>query len=191
MKLKCLNKVSHKNFDLKINKKSNYLNHLPNQNTKSLKTLCSKKIDILIDEISGNKKFKRNYLFFNYKQNNYIKNKESDENIKEEKNISKNIPTFSPYLKVIMTSPYDKEYPEKYRKKDFMIDEFSGMYLKPKPMSLHKIKQNKIANNSYKQSYKINKNLNSSEFCLPLINKNRINIHEIKNNQPFFSIFNY
>ena len=189
-----INKYSQKKFNQKINKRSSYLNHLPNQNSKSLKSLRTQKINILYDEISGNNKFKRDYLLFDpMSQNKKMNNKEECEIINMEKNFSQKIPILLPYLKIIMTSPNEKEYPEKYVKKDFMIDDFSGIYLKPKPMSLHKIKQTKIENNSYKQNKnnKKPKKRNSSEFYLPILNKNHFLCSEIKNNKPFFSNNNF
>ena len=189
-----INKYSQKKFNQKINKRSSYLNHLPNQNSKSLKSLRTQKINILYEEISGNNKFKRDYLLFDpMSQNKKINNKEECETINMEKNFSQKIPILLPYLKIIMTSPNEKEYPEKYFKKDFMIDDFSGIYLKPKPMSLHKIKQNKIENNNYKQNKnnKKPKKRNSSEFYLPILNKNHFLCSEIKNKKNFFSNNNF
>ena len=71
-----------------------------------------------------------------------------------------------------------------------MIDNFAGIYLKSKLKSLHKIKQIKIENNSYKQNFKSNEKINSSEFCLPILNKNHFLNSEIKNNQPYFINYN-
>ena len=188
MKKKILiNKNSKKNFSEKINKKSSYLNHLFNQNTQSLKSLRSQKLDILYDEITDNNKFKRNYLLFEPQtiNKNSINNEENKIN-NMEKNLSKKIPVLLPYLKIMMSSPNEKEYPERYQKKNFMIDDFSGIYLKSKPKSLHKIKQIKIKNNSYKQNFKVAKVNNSNEFYLPLLNKNHFLASKIKNNQSFF-----
>ena len=110
-----INKYSQKKFNQKINKRSSYLNHLPNQNSKSLKSLRTQKINILYEEISGNNKFKRDYLLFDpMSQNKKINNKEECETINMEKNFSQKIPILLPYLKIIMTSPNEKEYPEKY-----------------------------------------------------------------------------
>ncbi len=188
-----VNRYSYKNFNQIINKKSSFLNNLPNQNTKSLKSLNSKKIDILLDEMTGNNKFKRHYDLLSPQiqspainannNNNSNKNKEEKKNtINNENNIYNRIPLFLPYLKIVMTSPNEREYPEKYKKKDFMIDDFSGIYLKPKPISLHKLKQKKI----YKQ--KLHKSNNDNDdFCLPLIKKSHYLSKEIKNNHAFFS----
>ena len=190
MNLKLLNKFSNKNFNQKLNKKSSYLNHLSNQKIKSLKSLQSKKINILYDEITGYNKFQRDYSIFDHpiatNISNNSKNEES-EIINEEKNLSKKAPMLLPYIKLVMASPNEKEYPERYKKKDFMIDKFSGMYLKPKCMSLHKIKQNKIDNNSYKQSNKLPKEINNSSFVLPLVNKSQYKSNRVKNNEPYFS----
>ena len=60
------------------------------------------------------------------------------------------------------------------------------MYLKPKPISLHKIKLNKIENNSYKQYLKKSRVNNSSQFCLPILNKDHFLSREVKNNKAFF-----
>ena len=187
-----INRYSYKNFDQKLNQKSSYLNHLSNQNSKSLKSLRAQKLNILYDEISGNNNFQRNYILFDpiRKDKKINKNKEEESkiiNMEMNNNISQKIPLLLPYLKMVMTSPNEKENPEKYQKKDFMIDNFSGIYLKPKAISLHKIKQNKIENNSYKINKKKPNNKNSNEFCLPSLNKNHFICSEIKNNQPFFS----
>ena len=187
-----LKSFSPKSFDQRINQKSPYLNHLSNQNHRSLKSLQNKKIDILIDEMSGNNKFKRNYSIFdptsknNYSNGNISKNDES-EIIYEDKSLYKNMPVLLPYLKIITTTANEREFPEKYQKKEFKIDNFSGIYLKPKPISLHKIKQNKIEINSYKISKKKPINLKNSAFFLPLVNRNHFLSSNIKNNQPFFS----
>ena len=187
-----LKSFSPKSFDQRINQKSPYLNHLSNQNHSSLKSLQNKKIDILFDEMSGNNKFNRNYSIFdptsknNYSNGNISKNDES-EIINEDKSLYKNIPVLLPYLKIITTSANEREYPEKYQKKEFKIDNFSGIYLKPKPISLHKIKQNKIEINSYKISKKKPINLKNSAFFLPFVNRNHFLSSNIKNNQPFFS----
>ena len=200
-----INKNSHKNFKEKINKKSSYLNHLKNQNSLSLKSLRSQKIDKLYDEMTENNKFKRNYLLFQPSTNknkkisinnednkiNSINNINSINTINNmEKNVSKKMPLLLPYLKIVMTSPNEKEYPEKYQKKNFKIDNFSGIYLKSKPISLHKIKQMKIENNSYKQNIKASKIKNSSEFYLPLVNKDHFLLSKIKNNQSYFDNIN-
>ena len=87
-----INKYLQKKFNQKINKRSSYLNHLPNQNSKSLKSLRTQKINILYDEISGNNKFKRDYLLFDpMSQNKKINNKEECEIINMEKNFSQKI----------------------------------------------------------------------------------------------------
>ncbi len=190
-----INKYSYKNFNQIIKKKSPYLNNLSTQNNKSLKSLNSQKIDILFDEITGNNKFKRNYVLFEPSSvtninNNNINNSEDIKVNNIEKNISNKIPLLFPYLKIVMTSPNEREFPEKYQKKDFMIDKFSGMYLKPKPISLHKIKLNKIENNSYKQYLKKSRINNSSQFCLPILNKDHFLSSEVKNNRAFFSCNN-
>lgn len=190
MNKKLLNKYSNKNFSQKINRKSSYLNHLSNQNVQSLKSLNVKKEGILFDEIIDNK-FERNYCLFNPKSKKTVNvNSEEAKKINYNKNISKKIPLLLPYIKIVMTSENEKEFPEKYQKKNFMIDNFAGIYLKPKPKSLHKIKQIKIENNSYKQNFKSNKKINSSEFCLPLLNKNHFINSEIKNNHPYFINYN-
>ena len=187
-----LKSFSPKSFDQRINQKSPYLNHLSNQNHRSLKSLQNKKIDILFDEMSGNNKFNRNYSIFdptsknNYSNGNISKNDES-EIINEDKSLYKNMPVLLPYLKIITSSPNEREFPEKYQKKEFKIDNFSGIYLKPKPISLHKIKQNKIAINSYKVSKKNPINLKNSAFYLPFVKRNIFLSSNIKNNQPFFS----
>ena len=185
-----LKSFSPKSFEQRINQKSLYLNHLSSQNHSSLKSLQNKKMDILFDEMAGNNKFKRNYSIFdpplkNNYSNNISKNDESENY--DDKSLYKNIPVLLPYLKIITTSPNEREYPEKYQKKEFKIDKFSGIYLKPKPISLHKIKQNKIEINSYKLSKKKPINLKNSAFFLPLVNRNHFITSNIKNNQPFFS----
>jgi len=187
-----LKSFSPKSFDQRINQKSPYLNHLSNQNHSSLKSLQNKKIDILFDEMSGNNKFKRNYSIFDpTSKNNYsncnISKIDESEIINDDKSLYKNIPVMLPYLKIITTSPNEREFPEKYQKKEFKIDNFSGIYLKPKPISLHKIKQNKIEINSYKISKKKPINLKNSAFFLPLVNRNHFLSSNIKNNEPFFS----
>ena len=173
---KLINKYSYKNFNQIIKKKSPYLNNLSTQNNKSLKSLNSQ------------------YVLFESRSvtniNNNINNSEDNKVNNIEKNISNKIPLLLPYLKIVMASPNEREFPEKYQKKDFMIDKFSGMYLKPKPISLHKIKLNKIENNSYKQYLKKSRINNSSQFCLPILNKDHFLSREVKNNKAFFSCNN-
>ena len=167
-----MNLYSNKAFNEKLNNKSAFLNVLSNKNCKSIKSLRQQKIDNLFEEISGNNKFKRNYYLL-YKasitKNNKI-NKNNKISLKKERN--KNIPLLKPYYKIILTSPSEKEYPETYKKKDFMIDDFSSIYLKSKPINIFNVKQYKIENNSYKQRFKKQKVINSSEFCLPILRRN-------------------
>ena len=119
MNKKLLNKYSNKNFSQKINRKSSYLNHLPIQNVQSLKSLNVKKEDILFDEIIDNK-FKRNYYLFEPKSKKTVNvNNEETRIINYKKNISNKIPLLLPYIKIVLTSENEKEFPEKYQKKKF------------------------------------------------------------------------
>ena len=100
-------------FNSLFNKKSNYLKNLENIKTERIKEIENEKVELLIDKCLGINRFNRDYSFFN------PSNFSSREHAKEKK-----LRLF-PELKVLITSPSEKEYPNRYKQKDFFEDNFS------------------------------------------------------------------
>ena len=159
-------------FDSKLNQKSNYLKNLDYLKTESNKEIEDKKIDILIDKCLGINKFERDYSFFS--PSVYASHSSSPS--KDNKNQKKRL---FPELKVLITSPDEREYPEKYKKKDYIEDSFSNIY-----------KNNKINKNNAndKISNKINDIYKPNNRYVNTIETDKIN-YKSRNEQNTYSSF--
>ena len=127
-----------------FNKKSSYLTNLSKLKTEGIKEIENEKIDILIEKYLGINKFERDYSFFNPS----LLGSQSPTNSK------KNKLKIFPELKILITSPLEKEEPNRYKPKNYIDDNFSNRY-----KSFNKNKQG-IKNQLYEGSkQKIKKNL--------------------------------
>ena len=136
-------------FDTKLNKKSNYLKNLVNVKDEGYKKIENDKVDILINECLGIDKFERDYSFFNppifgFQSSNEISDK--------------NKLRLFPKLKVLITSPSEKDFPDRYKQKGYVEDSFSNIYKNNYGNSIEK--KNNIFSYNYKQK---NKNYNTLE----------------------------
>jgi len=160
-------------FDSKLNQKSNYLKNLDYLKTESNKEIEDKKIDILIDKCLGINKFERDYSFFSPP----VYASHSSSPSKDNKNQKKRL---FPELKVLITSPDEREYPEKYKKKDYIEDSFSNIYKN------HKIINKNNAND--KISNKINDIYKPNNRYVNTIETDKIN-YISRNEQNTYSSF--
>ena len=160
-------------FDSKLNQKSNYLKNLDYLKTESNKEIEDKKIDILIDKCLGINKFERDYSFFSPP----VYASHSSSPSKDNKNQKKRL---FPELKVLITSPDEREYPEKYKKKDYIEDSFSNIYKN------HKIINKNNAND--KISNKINDIYKPNNRYVNTIETDKIN-YISRNEQNIYSSF--
>jgi len=160
-------------FDSKLNQKSNYLKNLDYLKTESNKEIEDKKIDILIDKCLGINKFERDYSFFSPP----VYASHSSSPSKDNKNQKKRL---FPELKVLITSPDEREYPEKYKKKDYIEDSFSHIYKN------HKIINKNNAND--KISNKINDIYKPNNRYVNTIETDKIN-YISRNEQNTYSSF--
>ena len=160
-------------FDSKLNQKSNYLKNLDYLKTESNKEIEDKKIDILIDKCLGINKFERDYSFFSPP----VYASHSSSPSKDNKNQKKRL---FPELKVLITSPDEREYPEKYKKKDYIEDSFSNIYKN------HKIINKNNAND--KISNKINDIYKPNNRYVNTIETGKIN-YISRNEQNTYSSF--
>jgi len=136
-------------FNTKLNKKSNYLKNLVNVKDEGYKKIENDKVDILINECLGIDKFERDYSFFNPPIYGFQPSNEISEKSKLK---------LFPKLKVLITSPSEKDFPDRYKQKDYIEDDFSNIYKNSYRSSLDK--NNKIYSYNYKQK---NKNYNTLE----------------------------
>ena len=159
-------------FNSKLNQKSNYLKNLDYLNNESTKEIEDEKIDILIDKCLGINKFERDYSFFSPPINASHSPSPSKDNKKQKKRLF-------PELKVLITSPDEKEYPNKYKKKDYIEDSFSNIY-----------KNSKINKNNAKDkiSNKINDIYKPNNRYLHTLETNKINDNS-RNDQNTYSSF--
>ena len=107
-------------FNNLFNKKSNYLKNLGNLQSEGIKEIENEKVDILIDKCLGINKFERDYSFFNPPIS-------SSPSSPREEHKKKRLKLF-PELKVLITSPIERNYPDRYKQKDIIEDEFSNIY---------------------------------------------------------------
>ena len=159
-------------FDSKLNQKSNYLKNLDYLKTESNKEIEDKKIDILIDKCLGINRFERDYSFFSPP----VYASHSSSPTKDNKNQKKRL---FPELKVLITSPDEREYPKKYKKKDYIEDSFSNIYKN------HKINKN---NANDKISNKINDIYKPNNRYVNTIETGKIN-YISRNEQNTYSSF--
>ena len=158
--IKSINLFSSKNFKNLLEKKCSFLDNLSIQNSRSLKSLHAQKLNILFEQSSEKENnFQRNYSIFN-------KNISYNKSYKKHK-ISK-YPNLLPNIKIVLTSPEEREYPEKYLKKDFINNNISGLYLKTKPINMNK------NNNTNKNADNIFSPIKENNFILPIINQRNV-----------------
>ena len=158
-------------FDLKLNQKSNYLKNLDYLKTEGIKEIEDEKIDILIDKCLGINKFERDYSFFSPPV--YASHSSSPSKDKKQKK------RLFPELKVLITSPNEREYPEKYKKKDYIEDSFSNIY---------KNSKNKNSNFNDKISNKINNIYKPNSRYLNTLETDKIN-YKSRNEENTYSSF--
>ena len=159
-------------FDSKLNQKSSYLKNLEYLKTESIKEIEDEKIDHLIDKCLGINKFERDYSFFSPPIYASHSPSPSKDNKKQKRKLF-------PELKVLITSPDEKEYPDKYKKKDYIEDSFSNMY---KNSKANKNKANaKISN-------KINDIYNPNNRYVNTLETDKIN-YQSRNDQNTYSSF--
>jgi len=158
-------------FDLKLNQKSNYLKNLDYLKTEGIKEIEDEKIDILIDKCLGINKFERDYSFFSPPV--YASHSSSPSKDKKQKK------RLFPELKVLITSPNERDYPEKYKKKDYIEDSFSNIY---------KNSKNKNSNFNDKISNKINDIYKPNSRYLNTLETDRIN-YKSRNEENTYSSF--
>lgn len=100
-----------------LNGKTNYLKSLEQKKNNSIKLLDTQKYGIIKDRLLRENLFQRDYYLF----------------IKSEKQLlkkpSKRKFYFTPDLKISILSQEERDYPNRYRKKDFDTDVFSSMYI--------------------------------------------------------------
>ena len=108
-------------FNKLFNKKSNYWKNLLNQNKEGIKEIENEKVDILINKCLGINKFERDYSFFNPPINGSLSSREHPKKQKF---------NFLPNLKILITSPIERDYPDRYKQKDYIEDNFSNIYKK-------------------------------------------------------------
>jgi hypothetical protein len=141
-------------FNYLFNKKSNYLKNLPKLKYDGLKEIENEKVEILIDKFLGINKFERDYSFFNPPLYGAISSR------KEQK---KKKLTFLPNLKILITSPIEKDYPDRYKQKEYTEDEFSNIYKNSNNNSLNKSRNKNIVYGCYKPINVINAILSDNE----------------------------
>ena len=132
-------------FNSKLNQKSNYLKNLDYVKSEGIKELEDEKIEMLIDKCLGINKFERDYSFFSPPIYASHSTSPSKDNKKQKKR-------FFPELKVLITSPDEREYPEKYKKKDYIEDSFSNIYKNSKNNNNLNDKISDKINDIYKQN---------------------------------------
>ena len=152
-------------FNYLFNKKSNYLKNLPKLKYDGLKEIENEKVKILIDKFLGINKFERDYSFFNPPLISMSTSPKEDPQKRKLK--------LFPDLKILITSPLEKEEPERYKQKEYLEDSFSNIYKNDGRNYKEKI-------NKLYRSYKpINKNLITKE------NENYVSRNEKKDSSSF------
>ena len=109
-------------FNYLFNKKSHYLKNLEKVRKDGNKEIENEKVDILIEKYLGINKFDRDYSFFNPPSVG-VQPSSREESKKKKTNIF-------PELKILITSPIEKNDPERYKQKDYIGDSFSNIYKK-------------------------------------------------------------
>ena len=99
-----------------INKKSEYLKNLEKRKNKSLRILNKIRIELIKQKIQNLNHIERNYKMFSIKDGNKLPINDSYKFY------------FTPNIKQIFLSPEESEYCERYRKRDYGIDNFSLIY---------------------------------------------------------------
>ena len=138
-------------FNYLFNKRSNYLKSLPKLKNDGIKEIENEKAELLIDKFLGLDRFQRDYSFFNPPL--MPANTPSKEDPKKRKI------KLLPNLKILITSPLEKEEPERYRQKDYLEDNFSNIYKN----SNKNFKENNRLCGSYRPLNK-NKNMFKNEY---------------------------
>ena len=111
-------------FNYLFNKKSYYLKNLEKVRKEGNKEIENEKVDMLIEKYLGINKFDRDYSFFNPPLVG-IQPSSKEESKKKKLNIF-------PDLKILITSPVEKNDPERYKPKEYIGDNFSNIYKKVK-----------------------------------------------------------
>ena len=149
-------------FNYMFNKKSNYLQNLEKLRTEGVKEIENEKANILIDKCLRINKFERDYSFFNRPKIGTIASSREEPKNRKFKII--------PNLKLLITSPIEKNEPDRYKPKDYLEDNFSNIY---KNSSNNYPEKNKKLYGSYKP---ITRNRNSfGEYEEKYLKRNRKN----------------
>ena len=107
-------------FNYLFNKKSNYLQNLEKLRTEGVKEIENEKVDILIDKCLGINKFERDYSFFNRPKIGTLASSREEPKKRKLKIL--------PNIKLLITSPTEKNEPDRYKPKDYLEDNFSNIY---------------------------------------------------------------
>ena len=105
-----------KDFKKYINKKSDYLKNLEKRKNKSLRILNKIKMQLLKQKIQKLNHIERNYKIFSIKEGNKLPINDSYKFY------------YTPNIKLIFLSTEEAENYERYKKKEFDIDNFSLIY---------------------------------------------------------------
>ena len=111
-------------FNYLFNKKSYYLKNLEKVRKEGSKEIENEKVDMLIEKYLGINKFDRDYSFFNPPSVG-IQSSSKEESKKKKINIF-------PDLRILITSPVEKNDPDRYKPKECIGDNFSNIYKKVK-----------------------------------------------------------
>ena len=140
-------------FNDLLNKRSRYLKSLLQENINSKKVLTTEKEDILMEKLYNYGKFDRDYSVFS---------PQTQENVMSRSKSKTNKLNIFPELRVFIVSPEEKAYPDKYKKKEYIYDDFSKIY-KNSSWGLNNKKVIECINR-FKPKKNINKNDNNSPF---------------------------
>ena len=138
----------HLNYNKLLNKRSKYLNNLLQENINTKKVLTNEKEELLVDKLYNYGKFDRDYSIFAppVQENSILRSKSK----KHKLNIF-------PGLRAFIVSPEERKFPDKYKKQDYISDDFSNIY---KNSSLGMYNKNAIP---YSNRFKTKKMLNKMD----------------------------
>ena len=169
MKLSSISKKNKKLFELKFNKKSNYLRSLPKKKYEGLKKVEEGKTDLMIDKILGLGEFERDYKFFSPQKN---ANTDNPKNIIMNPNIKSSLKNKINYI-----IHKEKSYvPDNYKIEEEIDDklynsrdniEMNSKYWRPKKLyfsSFSTLNSKRYTNHNNKDSFlsKIGNNIVNS-----------------------------
>ena len=164
-------KQLYKSQDFKLNSykdlykclygKSKYLKSLEKKKNESYNIVTDKKLEMIKEKLLRTNRFKRDYSIFS-KQKLFIKPESTKTNQYY----------FTPDIKPLFLSLEEINYPNRYRKKKFDIDNFSLIYKETNSSNYSKQKPLKVLNTSsysklnQKGKYKGNNSSNNNNCCI-------------------------